>query len=85
MTLHSGNGSDYTVTTDVVLSLPFGRCDRINCLSIPILDDRILEQTEYFQVLLLRNGFDEDIQLGITSASIEIIDDDGRYIYSSHV
>ena len=62
--------------------LGFGLCDTRQCTEIPIVDVMIVELTESFFVTLERTpGLDSRITLDPVDGAIELIDDDGVYMF----
>ena len=62
--------------------LAFGSCDTRQCTETTIVDDMIVELTESFFVTLERTpGLDSRITLDPVDGEIEIIDDDGVYMF----
>ena len=52
----------------------FNECERRSCIIIPIVDDEVPENTEFFNLTLKRNG---RIQLDPVDGIVEITDNDG--------
>ena len=48
------------------------------CVSVMIVDDSVLEKTEFLTVSLLLTGDMDGVQLSQHAATIFIIDDDGK-------
>ena len=64
-------------------TLTFGACNTSQCTEIVIVDDKIVELTESFSVTLERTaGLDSRITLVGVDGEVEIIDDDGAYIFT---
>ena len=62
----------------------FGACDKRVCVNLTITNDELLEETEIFEVTLRRTlNLDRRIILAPVTAEINIIDDDGIYIFAS--
>lgn len=64
--------SDFTAST--IEPLTFGSGSTRECATIVIMNDTVLENSEEFSVLL--STADSDVDLGLTSASVTIGDDD---------
>ena len=66
---------DYSSAINTIVQ--FNECERRSCINIPIMDDEVLENTEYFNLTLERNGLHERIQLDPTDGLVQITDSDG--------
>ena len=66
----------------VSMTLLFEHGQHQKCESIEIEDDAILEDTEYFILQLTTS--DDDVQLGIDSARIVVVDDDNVTVGLDH-
>ena len=63
-----------------VVVLRFAACDKRICVTVPIVDDEIVENTESFKVTLERpTDLDGSITLGPVDGVVEMTDNDGRY------
>ena len=62
---------DYTAVDGTIMF----QSNRPTCTSVTIIDDDVLEDRETFMISL--SSSDSDVNTGIDSASITIIDDDG--------
>ena len=71
----AGSPMDYGAAVDTMVE--FNECERRSCISIPIVDDEVLENTEFFHLNLERNGLHERIQLDRVDGIVEITDNDG--------
>lgn len=65
--------SDFSPTTAEVI---FQSVNSVNCVSVPISDDEVLESDETFSVSL--NTSDPDAMLSPSSATITILNDDSK-------
>ena len=65
---------DYAAAVQTIVQ--FNACQRRRCISIPIVDDELLENTEYFNLTLERNGLHERIKLDPTDGVVQITDND---------
>ena len=72
---------DYAEPTPMELTLVAGTDQQ--CTSISISDDPILENDEFFSVVL--NTTDQTVTLRPSTANITIEDDDGKLFYSWHL
>jgi len=73
--LHTSAPSDYSNTsTDTIFSLT---SSLVMCVNISVAQDGVVEDTEYFGVMLDR-GFDEGIVLIDPNATVFILDNDGK-------
>ena len=73
--LHTSAPSDYSDTsTDVIFS---PGSSSVMCVNISVAQDGVVEDTEYFGVMLDR-GFDEGIVLISPNATVFILDNDGK-------
>ena len=63
------------------ISLPTGSesGDEI-CIDVPIIDDKVVEETEVFVIHLLVHDLNVDVPLAYAYAEVQIIDDDGIYV-----
>ena len=66
---------DYGTAVKTVVQ--FDECERRSCINIPIVDDEVPENTEYFNLTLERNGLHERIQLHPVDGVVQITDNDG--------
>ena len=67
---------------EVDIILMFRSCETSACINVGIVDDNITELTERFSVKLNRtDGLDERIILDPVEAEVEIIDNDGEWMY----
>ena len=66
---------DYGAAVKTVVQ--FDECERRSCINIPIMDDELLENTEYFNLTLERNGLHERIQLDPVDGLVQITNNDG--------
>ena len=66
---------DYSSAINTIVQ--FNECERRSCINIPIMDDEVLENTEYFNLTLERNGLHERIQLDPVDGLVQITDNDG--------
>ena len=71
---------DYAEPTSMELTIVAGTDQQ--CTSISISDDPILENDEFFSVVL--NTTDQAVTLRPSAANITIEDDDGKSFYSWH-
>ena len=71
---------DYAEPTPMELTIVAGTDQQ--CTSISISDDPILENDEFFSVVL--NTTDQAVTLRPSAANITIKDDDGKSFYSWH-
>ena len=71
---------DYAEPTPMELTIVAGTDQQ--CTSISISDDPILENDEFFSVVL--NTTDQAVTLRPSTANITIEDDDGKSFYSWH-
>ena len=71
---------DYAEPTPMELTIVTGTDQQ--CTSISISDDPILENDEFFSVVL--NTTDQAVTLRPSTANITIEDDDGKSFYSWH-
>jgi len=72
--------SDFVDNTSVQWVFTAGsQAGDTQCVEIVIIDDRCVEEGEYFSVSLMTN--DEDVKFHINFASIRILDDDSKYNY----
>ena len=59
----------------------FDSCQIRNCMSMPIEDDDVVEETETVTIRLERTvDLDNRITIGVSSGVIEIMDNDSMYI-----
>ena len=54
-----------------------GQAGDTHCVEIVVIDDRCVEEDEYFSVNLTTS--DENVKFHINYAAIRILDDDGEY------
>ena len=54
----------------------FDECERRSCINITIVDDEVLEDIEYFNLTLERNGLHERIQLDPVDGLVQITNND---------
>ena len=66
---------DYSSTINTIVQ--FNECEQRSCINITIVDDEVLENIEYFNLTLERNGLHERIQLDPVDGIVEITDNDG--------
>ena len=66
---------DYSSAINTIVQ--FNECERRSCINIPIMDDEVPENTEYFNLTLERNGLHERIQLDPVDGLVQITDSDG--------
>ena len=66
---------DYGAAVDTMVE--FDECERRSCINIQIVDDELLENTEFFNLNLERNGLHERIRLDPVHGIVEITDNDG--------
>ena len=71
----TGSPMDYGAAVDTIVQ--FNECERRSCINIPIVDDEVLENSEFFHLILERNGLHERIQLDPVDGIVEITDNDG--------
>ena len=72
------SGVDYVALSDSVVE--FAGCGRTRCVTISIVNDPELEQTETFTITLRRSsGLGSSISLGMVEAEIQIRDEDSQY------
>ena len=60
-------------------TLRFGACAKRQCLTVDIIDNNLIEDTETFTLTLLR-GSPDDIMLDPTVATVSIEDEDGTFV-----
>ena len=65
---------DYSSTINTIVQ--FDECERRSCINITIVDDEVLENTEYFNLTLERNGLHERIQLDPVDGLVQITNND---------
>ena len=84
LSLHKGGGVDYVWTASpAVLTLTFDSTNllQLQCVNITIIDDVLVEIEEIFSVALsLQSNPRQQVMLQTSSASISILDNDGRLI-----
>ena len=71
----------FTLTGDYIEMAKFTACQHRKCVSLPIVDDGIVERVESFYIALERTSdLDETIILNETAVHgvVNIIDDDGE-------
>ena len=70
-------GSDFSVKHEV---LRFGACEKRQCITIPILDDNIVEDTESFSIHLEKSlGLSNRFMIDPGVKVINITDNDGMF------
>ena len=75
-------GSDYeTVSSDITISLPRSNINRVlQRISIPIINDNVFEDEEFFEAILETSGMVPDrVELTQTRATIRVLDDDRKF------
>ena len=58
-------------------TVQFNECEQSSCINITIMDDDVLENTEFFNLTLERNGLHERIQLDPVDGLVQITNNDG--------
>ena len=82
MSTVAGTPSDFNSTSQAVTFGPRGSTSK--CINIGINEDTTVEEIEEFTVIMARTGgLDPRVQLGLTSATVYIIDTDR--MTSSHL
>ena len=75
-TYSAGSPMDYLSLSQVLVFQP---CDTRQCVNVSIVDDSVLEETEFFNATLASNaGLDPRITLNPVTAVVNILDNDGR-------
>ena len=65
---------DYSSAINTIVQ--FNECEQRSCIIIPIVDDEVPENTEYFNLTLERNGLHERIQLDPVDGLVQITNND---------
>ena len=61
----------------ITTTVQFNECEQRSCINITIMDDDVLENTEFFNLTLERNGLHERIQLHPVDGLVQITNNDG--------
>ena len=61
----------------ITTTVQFNECEQRSCINITIMDDDVLENTEFFNLTLERNGLHERIQLDPVDGLVQITNNDG--------
>lgn len=78
-----GNGVDYTGDLNGVITIPAGQ--QTATLTLPVIDDDIVEGTETVTLTVVNPTLPKDVALANTSQTLSIIDNDEAYITIQNV